>query len=230
MGRAVSKRKAKKVTRYHTQSKRSTKSTMTKITAGELNWDGLSYFILHNILSAVFMFAIISVWFLAAQSDTWSWIASPLFWLYVGFFIMGSIFTSLVARVFVYALINYTYKSSSKRTKTGKIKVMKGFWQFQKGINALDFDWLLSIYVSAILYLIGFFILLSSLIWFTLNPFWFFILTWSIFKIIVAVIVFALLRKSPSRRLWFFILVNIFIIISIFSLATIGTTVTAGSE
>lgn len=222
MGKQASRKQAKKTTKYLSHNKRKGTNRFQKVTASEISWDGLSYFILHNLLAAIFMYPVTFLFFSTIQSDSWSWITSAFFWVFTGYFIAASVGMDLVSRVIIFALINYTYKSSSKRTKKRKIKVMKGFWSFQKGINALDFDWVLATYVSALMYLIGFYVLLSSLFLFEINPFAMFIFTWATFKIIVAVIVFVLLKKNPARRIWFFIIVNVFIILSIFFINTIA--------
>jgi len=132
---------------YHDKS--SDKKRLFKMKKGRVQGDFITYFALHNLISMLLFFWIaIPLGFFEQKTEVISDIFSLTFLeLIVNVFAL-TLFTGIISRVFGWLLLRFIVVYWRKRE-------MKKFGELNQGINKISIVYILSIFVSSVLFAIG---------------------------------------------------------------------------
>ncbi|MHA1502436.1 MAG: hypothetical protein ACTSSB_11350 [Candidatus Heimdallarchaeota archaeon] len=126
-----------------------------KYTNRRVQGDSLYYFCFHNLISILlfFLFAL-NLKLFESQSDEISQILS-IGYVQLLFMIFGiSLLCGILGRIIAYILLKMVFKN----------KPIKTFGEFNQGINKISMSYLLSTFVSAVIFSIGAFAILQNVL------------------------------------------------------------------
>jgi len=151
-----------------------------------------TYFVLHSIISLLLFFGFSEIMDLfTLQTDTITDIFTKEHLNFVLIIMAVSLISSIGGRIISYVMLWVLYNvGTGKKHK----KVVKSFPAVNRGINKMDFAYLVSTFVSSLLYSVGAIFILKQVLFSDRDSFIFLVLSYLILKTVTEMIVYYKLR------------------------------------